>query len=178
MTRGSIWSFGGLLSSFVRSVAWQPVSGLGWPCVRGVTLLASLLHAQVCDGLSPLSCQHQSHPGERSSDSSPLFYPWGSHLTHLQLGVQPETQRHPRIDFWGFLSGSLCVLLPHISATSVSLNSDTSPELSGTSVRVWVLLPNATIPRGPSGESRNSHGAASFPVAQRPALGTAHRSAS
>lgn len=87
----------------------------------------STAHPGVRRTLSPVLAE----PGERSS---PLFYPWGSRLPHLQPGVQPETRGHPRTGFWGFLSGSLCVLLPHIPATSVSLLSDTSPELSGTSV--------------------------------------------
>lgn len=132
----------------------------------------STAHPGVQRTLSPVLAE----PGERSS---PLFYLWGSRLPHLQPGVQPETRGHPRTGFWGFLSGSLCVLLPHIPATSVSLLSDTSPELSGTSVPAWwVPLPDATTRRGPSGENRSSRGAASSPVAQRPTLCAAPRSVS
>lgn len=150
---------------------------LRWVSGMAACLRAGLALRPGCDGLPPLCCQNQSRPEERGADSSPLFYPWGSHLTHLQLGVQPETPGHPCMDFWGFLFGSLCDLLLHIPATSVSPNSDTSPELSGARVPAWVLLPSATTPRGPSGGSRNRHGAASCPVAQRPALCTAHRPA-
>lgn len=97
----------------------------------------SLLNAQVCDGISSLGCQNAgtSQPwvssGNATLTAPPCSLLVGSHLTHLQLGVQPESDRSLYRFLGLFVWVALCSA-PTIPATSVSLNSGLSPELSET----------------------------------------------